>query len=106
MGAKNRPFYRLVATDMRMPRDGRFIEALGHYQPIEKPAKIFLNEDRIFYWMDNGAVISDTVNSLFKEIGLLKKWSKHKKGEDISEMQIKGEIKEKTKKKKRTPKPE
>ena len=100
MGAKKRPFYRVIATDSRMPRDGRFIEELGYYHPIEKPAKVSLDEDRIIYWLDNGATPSDTVSSLFKEVGLLGKWSKKKTGEDISGIELKTEITERAKKKK------
>jgi len=106
MGAKKRPFYRFVATDSRMPRDGRFIEVLGYYHPIEKPAKVSLEEDRIFYWLDNGAEPSDTVTSLFREVGLLDKWSKKKNGEDISEIGLKTEITERTKKAKKPKKSE
>jgi small subunit ribosomal protein S16 len=101
MGAKKRPFYRLVATDSRMPRDGRFIETLGYYHPIERPAKVSLEEERIFYWLENGAQPSDTVSSLFKEVGLLEKWAKKKKGEDISEIELKSGITERKKKAKK-----
>lgn len=100
MGAKKRPYYRVIATDSRMPRDGRFIEVLGYYHPIEKPAKVSLDEDKIFLWLDRGAQPSSTVASLFKEVGLLEKWSKKKKGEDISEIELKTDITERTKKKK------
>lgn len=100
MGAKKRPFYRVIATDSRMPRDGRFIEELGYYHPIEKPAKVSLDEERVFYWLGNGATPSNTVSALFKEVGLLGKWSKKKNGEDISGIEIKTEITERTKKRK------
>lgn len=106
MGAKKRPFYRFVATDSRMPRDGRFIEVLGYYHPIEKPAKVSLEEERIFYWLENGAQPSYTVSSLFKAVGLLEKWSKKKKGEDISDVGLKTEIIQKSKKKKKAKKAE
>jgi len=100
MGSKGRPFYRLVATDSRMPRDGRFIEVLGLYHPIEKPGKVMLEEEKIFTWLDNGAETSDTVNSLFKETGLLEKWARKKKGEDISAIELKTTVAERTKKRK------
>lgn len=106
MGAKKRPFYRLVATDSRMPRDGRFIEVLGYYHPIEKPAKVSLEEDRIYYWLENGAEPSDTVSSIFREVGLLDKWNRRKKGEDVTELTLKTEITERTKKAKKTKKTE
>ncbi|MEE8417367.1 MAG: 30S ribosomal protein S16 [candidate division Zixibacteria bacterium] len=100
MGSKKRPYYRVIATDSRMPRDGRFIEVLGYYHPIEKPAKVSLDEDKVFLWLERGAKPSDTVASLFKVTGLSEKWSKKKKGEDISEIELKNVITERTKKKK------
>jgi len=100
-GAKKRPTFRFVATDSRMPRDGRFIEILGHYNPIEKPATLGVKEERVYYWLKQGAATSDTVNGLFKQIGLWKKWEMMKKGEDVSQVALAGQIKEKTKKKKR-----
>jgi len=100
MGSKKRPFYRLVATDSRNARNGRFIEVLGFYHPIEKPAKVSLKEDKIFKWLDDGATISDTVSSIFKEVGLWSKWNKKKTGEDISEIELKTVITERVKKKK------
>ena len=103
-GAKKRPTFRFVATDSRMPRDGRFLEILGHYNPIEKPATLGVNEERVYHWLKEGATTSDTVNGLFKQIGLWKKWEMMKKGEDVSLVVLTGQIKEKTKKKKRKPK--
>ncbi len=72
MGAKKAPFYRVVAADVTSPRDGRFIEVLGHYNPTTDPQIIELNEDRVRYWLDVGAQPSDTVRSLFRKKGLLK----------------------------------
>ena len=100
-GAKKRPTFRFVATDSRMPRDGRFLEILGHYNPIEKPATLGVDEERVYHWLKEGATTSDTVNGLFKQIGLWKKWEMMKKGEDVSQVALAGQIKEKTKKKKR-----
>jgi small subunit ribosomal protein S16 len=100
MGAKKRPSYRLVATDSRNARNGRFIEILGFYHPIEKPARVSLNEDKIYRWLDNGATTSDTVSSLFSEVGLWEKWDKKKTGEDITEIELKTEITERVKKRK------
>lgn len=70
IGSKKRPHYRLVVTDSRMKRDGRFIEILGHYHPLENPAKIELKEDRILHYIKNGATLSDTVRSLCEKKGL------------------------------------
>lgn len=98
-GSKHRPYYRLVATDSRMSRDGRFIEVLGYYHPIEKPGKVSLEEERVIYWLDKGAETSDTARSLLKEAGLLDKWARKKKGEDVSAIELKTVISERQKKK-------
>lgn len=73
MGAKKAPFYRVVAASDTAPRDGRFIEILGHYNPTKDPQIIKLNEERIQYWLGVGAQPSDTVRSLMRRQGLLKK---------------------------------
>jgi small subunit ribosomal protein S16 len=101
MGAKKRPTYRFVATDSRMPRDGRFIEILGHYNPIEKPATVKVNEEKVFYWLKQGAIPSDTAKSLFKQIGLLRKWEMVQKGEDVSQIALATLLKERARKKKK-----
>jgi small subunit ribosomal protein S16 len=100
VGSKSRPYYRLVATDSRNPRDGRFIEVLGYYHPIEKPGKMTLDEEKIMSWLEKGAETSDTVNSLLKESGLLEKWARKKKGEDVSTIELKTTVAERTKKRK------
>ena len=64
MGAKKRPFYRVVAADSRSPRDGRFIERLGHYDPTKDPFDLKLNLERVDYWISKGAQPSDTVRRL------------------------------------------
>lgn len=71
-GRKNRPFFRLNAVDSRSPRDGRVIEELGHYDPVERDVgKQFVARlDRCQYWLDNGAIPSETVSSLLKRSGL------------------------------------
>ena len=69
-GAKKKPFYRIVVADKESPRDGRFLENVGTYDPLQNPAKVTLKEDRIKYWMDQGAIPSDTVKSLIKKEGL------------------------------------
>lgn len=72
MGSKNRSYYRIVVTDKRSPRDGRFIEEIGSYNPHkEKPEKVVLDGERVSYWLDNGAVPSKRVSSFLKELGLL-----------------------------------
>ena len=81
MGAKQRPFYRIVASDSRNPRDGRFIETVGTYNPIAKPAEVNINEEKALYWLGNGAIPTDTVRNLLSQQGIMKKYvdSKTKK---------------------------
>jgi small subunit ribosomal protein S16 len=69
-GAKKKPFYRIVVADKEHPRDGRYLENVGTYDPLQNPARVTLKEERIKYWMDQGAIPSDTVKSLFKKEGL------------------------------------
>lgn len=69
MGAKKRPSYRIVAADSRSPRDGRFIEIVGTYDPITDPATITLKADRIQHWLSVGAQPSDTVRDIIKRAG-------------------------------------
>lgn len=66
MGARNNPIWRVVATDQRNPRDGRFIEVLGHYDPRKNPAVVKIDSDRAKHWLGKGAKASDTVRSLLK----------------------------------------
>ena len=73
MGSKKSPFYRVVAANATSPRDGRFIEILGHYNPVKDPQIIELKEDRVEYWLGVGAEPTDTVRSLFRRQGVLKK---------------------------------
>ena len=68
-GAKKRPFYRIVVADSESPRDGKFIENVGTYNPLIDPAKVVLKQERIKYWIDQGAIPTDTVKSLLKEQG-------------------------------------
>ena len=82
MGSKQKPFYRIVAADARSPRDGRFIETVGTYNPIKKPAEVKVDEALALKWLNNGAIPTDTVKSLFTKAGIMKKYaeSKEKKG--------------------------
>lgn len=72
-GKKNRPFYHIVIADGRAPRDGRFIELIGTYNPMTNPADVKINFDRALYWVLNGAQPSDTVRSLLRHEGVLMK---------------------------------
>ena len=73
MGAKKAPFYRVVVADSRYPRDGRFIEEIGYYDPTKSPVVIKINEDRAKYWIGTGAQPSDTVKALLAKAGVLGK---------------------------------
>ena len=68
-GAKKRPFYRIVAADSRSPRDGRFLERLGSYDPTRDPALIEIKQDRLTEWLKNGAQPTETVARLIKKAG-------------------------------------
>lgn len=98
MGTKKRPFYRIVAADSRRARDGRFLEILGTYNPVTKPAIVTVHEEKLSKWLDEGALASDTVGSLLTQIGFREKYEKAKKGVDVSEIILKTVIKERPKK--------
>jgi len=83
IGAKGQPSYRIVAADKESPRDGRFLEILGFYNPRTHPATIQLKEDRIFEWMSKGAQPSDSVVQVFGAAGTLERYERFKKGEAL-----------------------
>ncbi len=74
MGAKKSPFYRIVVADSRSPRDGRFIETVGTYNPVTEPAQVEINEELALKWLQNGAKPSDTVRNLFSKQGIMEKY--------------------------------
>ncbi len=80
MGAKKKPFYRIVAADSRSPRDGRFIEMVGTYNPLTNPAEIKINEELAMKWLKNGATPTDTVRNLLSKSGIMAKFAKEKQG--------------------------
>jgi small subunit ribosomal protein S16 len=98
MGARKRPFYRIVAADSRRARDGRFLEILGTYNPIAKPAEVKVFEERVTRWLDDGAIPSDTVSSLLTQIGFTAKYHKAKRGEETADISLKTTITERRKK--------
>lgn len=69
-GAKKKPFYRIVIADSESPRDGKFLENVGTYNPLVDPVQVSLKQDRIKYWINQGAIPTDTVKSLLKKEGL------------------------------------
>ena len=83
IGLKGQPSYRIVAADKESPRDGRFLEILGFYNPRTQPATMTVKEDRVFHWMKNGAKPTESVEQVFKTTGTLDRWERFKKGEDV-----------------------
>ncbi|MFD2760369.1 30S ribosomal protein S16 [Lentibacillus juripiscarius] len=78
MGSKRNPFYRIVVADSRSPRDGRFIEQIGTYNPVVSPVEVNINEEKALNWMTDGAKPSDTVRNLFSKQGIMKKFHEQK----------------------------
>ena len=78
MGSKQKPFYRIVAADARSPRDGRFIETVGTYNPLKNPTEIKVDEEKALTWLNNGAQPTDTVRSILTESGIMKKYADSK----------------------------
>ena len=79
MGAKKNPFYLIVVADSRAPRDGRFIEILGNYDPSKQPAAVNVDEDKVLDWMSKGAQPTDTVRSLLSKQGIMAKFDAAKR---------------------------
>ncbi len=79
MGAKKVPFYRIVAADARVRRDGRDIETIGTYDPTKKPAIINIDEEKALNWLNKGAVPTDTVRNILSQNGIMKKFAESKK---------------------------
>ena len=78
-GSKKKPFYRIVAADSRSPRDGKFLEIVGTYNPLTDPLTLKLDEEKIMKWLSNGATPTDTVRSLLSKQGLIAKFIESKK---------------------------
>ncbi len=72
-GRRNRPFYRVVATESSAPRDGKFLEILGYYDPIKEPYEFKVDQEKVQKWLDRGAIPTETVKALLKRAGLLSK---------------------------------
>lgn len=79
MGAKKKPFYRVVVADSRSPRDGKFIEEIGYYNPVSEPVDLKIKDDRAIKWLNDGAQPTDTVKDLFKKYGVYEKLEEAKK---------------------------
>ena len=80
MGAKKAPFYRIVVADSRSPRDGKFIENVGTYNPLTTPAEIKVDEDIALKWLKNGAIPTDTVKNILSKAGIMEKFHNEKQG--------------------------
>jgi len=83
IGGKGQPSYRIVAADKEAPRDGRFLEILGFYNPRTEPATIQLDEGRIFDWIQKGAQMSDSVEKILQSAGTLERYKRFKDGEEL-----------------------
>ncbi|HHY28292.1 MAG TPA: 30S ribosomal protein S16 [Desulfitobacterium dehalogenans] len=79
MGAKKNPFYRLIVADSNSPRDGRFIEEIGFYDPTKQPEVLNIDEEKVMKWLATGAQPSDTAKSLLRKAGVLAKYHESKK---------------------------
>ena len=83
IGLKGQPTYRIIAADKESPRDGRFLEILGVYNPRTNPATIHIKEDRVFHWMKNGALPTESVAQIFKSAGTQARFDRLKNGEVV-----------------------
>jgi small subunit ribosomal protein S16 len=83
VGGKGQPSYRIVVADEEAPRDGRFLEIVGWYNPRTQPASIHIQEDRVYHWMSHGAQPSEAVIKLFRSVGLLERFERYKRGEAL-----------------------
>ena len=81
-GKKKAPFYRLIVADSRSPRDGRFIEMLGTYNPMTDPAEVKVDEDRAMHWLKQGAIPSDTARALLRKVGVWDRFNEGRPGKD------------------------
>ncbi|NWF50087.1 MAG: 30S ribosomal protein S16 [Ignavibacteriaceae bacterium] len=90
MGKKKQPIYHIVAADSRSPRDGKFLESIGLYNPLTKPHTVDVKEQRVMYWLNTGAQPTDTVKSLLRQKGIILKRELIRKG--LSEDTIQAEI--------------
>ena len=86
IGLKHQPSYRIVAADIEAPRDGRFLEILGFYNPRTEPFTLDVKEERVYYWMSNGAQPSESVVKLFKSTGIMDRFARLKSGEPAEKL--------------------
>jgi small subunit ribosomal protein S16 len=82
-GSRHQPYYRMVVAEKESPRDGRFLEVIGHYNPRTQPATIDVQEDRLFHWMKAGAIPSESAERVLKTCGAWERWERVQKGEAV-----------------------
>ena len=99
MGASKRPFYRVVVADQRSPRNGRFIEAIGKYHPLEEPSLIEIDEERALHWLRTGAQPSDQVRNLMSKVGIWEKFTSERPSAAVAAPKYERTAKEKVSKK-------
>jgi small subunit ribosomal protein S16 len=83
VGAKHQPSFRIVVADRESPRDGRFLEIIGNYNPRTEPSTVYVDEARLFHWMQHGAQPSDSVRQVLGSLGTWERWSRLKAGESL-----------------------
>lgn len=107
VGLKGQPSYRIIAADKEAPRDGRFLEIIGFYNPRTNPSTVTLKEERIFHWMGHGALPTEGVEKIFNTVGVLERFERFKKGEPVETLVKEGAeaIANLAPKPKRAPKP-
>jgi len=93
IGLRRQPTYRIVAADKEAPRDGRFLEILGFYNPRTEPSTIKLDEGRIYDWLSKGAQPSESTLKVFNSIGLMERFDRFKKGESAEVLEAEGKAK-------------
>ncbi len=86
MGLRHQPYYRIVVADRESPRDGRFLEVVGTYNPRTEPSTILVVEERIYYWLSKGAQPSESVARLFNQVGLKERFDRLNKGEKAEKL--------------------
>ena len=88
VGLHNQPSYRIIASNSESPRDGKFLEILGHYNPRTDPISLDVKEDRVYHWISNGAQLSEPVERLFKNSGILDRFQRFKSGESLETLMV------------------
>lgn len=91
-GLKHQPSYRIIVADKEAPRDGRFLEIIGFYNPRTDPSTISIKEDRLFDWMSKGAQPSDSVVQLLKSVGAMDRFARLKAGESAETLQAEAQV--------------